>query len=114
MDTAEAVRGAATYLAQAGPFHCPYLLNNNVALHGPWFDSLEWLEQVWLPQAQALGLRYVAHVVQADTRTDVLTQAFPGSVVGTFELQLFHQVATAEEWLRHCQVQDRARTRSMQ
>jgi hypothetical protein len=64
VDPAEAMRGAENYLDHAGPFHCPYLLNDNVALRGPWFDSVQWLEQAWLPRALELGLRYVAHVVQ--------------------------------------------------
>jgi hypothetical protein len=42
------------------------LLNDNSQLTGPWFESTDWLAHVWLPQAEHLGLRYVAHVVQAD------------------------------------------------
>ncbi|OUJ64336.1 hypothetical protein, partial [Hymenobacter crusticola] len=103
VDATEAMRGAENYLAQAGAFHCPYLLNDNVALHGSWFDSVEWLQRAWLPQAVQLGLRYVAHVVQADTHTDILTLSFPTTLVGLIELQLFHQVHEAEEWLRSCQ-----------
>ncbi|OUJ68004.1 hypothetical protein [Hymenobacter crusticola] len=103
VDAPEAMRGAENYLAQAGAFHCPYLLNDNVALQGSWFDSVEWLERVWLPQALQRGLHYVAHVVQADTHTDILTLTFPEPLVGVLELQIFHQVAEAEEWLRSCQ-----------
>lgn len=103
VDTAEATRGAESYLAKVGPFHCPYLLNDNLALRGPWFDSVEWLERVWLPHALALGLRYVAHVVQDDTQADALTLAFPQPLVGRLDLQLFEDVASAEAWLRACQ-----------
>ena len=103
VDPAEALRGAENYLAHAAPFKCPYLLNDNLALRGPWFDSLEWLERVWLPHALTLGLRYVAHVVQADTRTDILTLNFPEPLVGVVDLQIFEQVAHAEMWLRSCQ-----------
>ena len=103
VDPHEAQRGAENYLAQAVSFRCPCLLNDNVALRGPWFDSLDWLERVWLPQALALGLRYVAHVVQADAHADILTLHFPQPLVGQVELQIFGQVAQAEEWLRSCQ-----------
>ena len=103
VDPMEAMRGAEHYLISAEPFHCPYLLNDNVALRGPWFDSVEWLQQAWLPHAQRMGLRYIAHVVQADTRADVLTLTFPEPVTSIIELQLFHTVAEAEEWLRTCQ-----------
>jgi hypothetical protein len=104
VDTTDAMQGAMTYLEQVGPMHCLYLLNDNVALQGPWFDSTRWLEAAWLPQAQRLGLRYVAHVVQADTHIDIMTLRYPPHhLVDALELQLFHDIASAEEWLRSCQ-----------
>ena len=103
VDPIEAIRGAQQYLNYAPGFRCPYLLNDNRALLGAWFDSVEWLEKVWLPQALQLGLRYVAHVVQADIHTDILTLSFPRHLVGQVELQLFDDVAQAEAWLRSCQ-----------
>lgn len=102
VDPTEAMRGAAEYLAHAPSFRCAYLLNDNHDLRGAWFDSVEWLERVWLPRALELGLRYVAHVVQADTRTDILTLHFPSHLVGQVELQLFEQVSQVEAWLRSC------------
>lgn len=55
---------------------------------------------MWKPQAVRLGLRYVAHVIQADRRFDVLTERLPGSL--PFELQIFQDVAQAQHWLRRC------------
>ena len=103
ISTGEAMQGAAAYLANAQPQPCAHLLNDNVHLRGPWFDSIEWLERAWLPQALRLGLRHVAHVVQADTKADILTLTFPHLVTGTLELQIFQAVPEAEEWLRSCQ-----------
>lgn len=103
VDPQEATRGAQNYLDHAARFHCPYLLNDNAALQGPWFDSLEWLAETWLPHARRLGLRYVAHVVQADTGTDLFTRTFAGPLTGAVELQIFQHVHEAEEWLRSCQ-----------
>jgi hypothetical protein len=103
IDADEALRGAENYLAHAGDFPTACLLNDNTALHGPWFNSLDWLEHVWFPSALKLGLRYVAHVVQADTRTDILTLSFPNPLVGVLDLQLFDRVTDAEAWLRNCQ-----------
>jgi hypothetical protein len=100
----QALTGARNYLTQVGAFRCLYLLNDNLALKGPWFDSTRWLEAAWLPQAERLGLRYVAHVVQADTQHDIMTLRYPRNHVSdSLELQLFHDVAAAEEWLRKCQ-----------
>ena len=103
VDPLEAMRGAQNYLDKAQELSCPYLLNDNMALQGPWFDSLEWLEQAWLPQAERLGLRYIAHVVQQDTGSDILTRSFLAPVIDSLQLQVFHHVEEAEEWLRSCQ-----------
>jgi hypothetical protein len=101
----DAMIGAMTYLEQVGPMHCLYLLNDNIDLQGPWFDSTRWLAEAWLPQAQRLGLRYVAHVVQADTQADILTLRYPRHHIGdVLEVKLFTDIATAEEWLRSCQL----------
>jgi hypothetical protein len=104
IDNEQAMQGATSYLEQVGPLRCLYLLNDNAGLQGSWFDSTQWLKSVWLPQAQRLGLRYVAHVVQNDTHTDILTLKYPGhNTIDAVEVHLFHEVATAEEWLRSCQ-----------
>lgn len=99
----DAMSGAINYLAHVGPFHTLYFLNDNTNLRGPWFDSLEWLDRVWLPQAIQLGLRYIAHVVQADTHNDILTLVCPGQSTDVLELQLFDDVTSAQDWLRTCQ-----------
>jgi hypothetical protein len=105
VNTTDALSGATTYLEQVGPLHCLYLLNDNVGLQGPWFDSTRWLEHVWLPQAQQLGLRYLAHVVQANTHVDILTLRYPRHHISdALELQLFSELVPAEEWLRSCQL----------
>ncbi|AMR26308.1 hypothetical protein A0257_03815 [Hymenobacter psoromatis] len=102
IDPEEALRGAQNYLDKLAGFRCPLLLNDNTALCGPWFDSLDWLTRVWVPQAAILGLRYVAHVVQADTLHDVITETPRYSAACFFNLQVFDQVAEAEDWLHQC------------
>ena len=104
VDMAEALRGADNYLHKLAELRCAYLLNDNVELQGPWFDSVEWLERIWVPQSVDMGLRYVAHVVQADMLSDTITTHFRGPQVGGLELQIFQEVAEAEAWLRHCQL----------
>ena len=103
IDPEEAYRGAENYLKQLADIRCPCLLNDNTTLHGPWFDTMDWLMRIWAPQAARMGLRYVAHVVQADTHHDTITSAPHNPAACLFELQLFDQVADAEEWLRNCQ-----------
>lgn len=101
VDPTEAMRGAEAYLRHATRTPSPYLLNDNSHLRGPWFDSLDWLAEVWVPQAVTLGLRYVAHVLQADRHSDVLPRRLPASL--GFDLQIFHDLADAQHWLQQCQ-----------
>ncbi|RYY20973.1 MAG: hypothetical protein EOO36_02010 [Cytophagaceae bacterium] len=105
IDPEEAFRGADNYLKQLDTIRCPYLLNDNTALHGPWFDSLDWLLRIWVPQAARMGLRYVAHVVQQDAGHDTISNSPRNPAACLFELQIFDQVSEAEEWLRACQAQ---------
>jgi hypothetical protein len=61
---------------------------------------------VWAPQAAEMGLRYIAHVVQADTMHDTISDATPENCL--FELQIFDNLDEAQEWLRSCQVREAA------
>lgn len=103
VDQHEAERGMLNYLRQLQLVCSACLLNDNSGLRGPWFDSVRWLAEVWAPEAARLGLRYVAHVVQADTLHDVLTESLRTPLRSVFELQIFQTVAEAQHWLRHCQ-----------
>ncbi|MGI4871683.1 MAG: hypothetical protein ACRYFX_10945 [Janthinobacterium lividum] len=98
VDPAEAMRGAEAYLHRAAQAPCELLLNDNSRLSGPWFDSLDWLAEVWVPQAVRLGLRYVAHIVQANQHYDVLTSRLPAQL--PFELQIFQSTTDARHWLQ--------------
>lgn len=98
VDQAEATRGAQAYLDHAALLPSPYLFNDNSRLQGPWFESIDWLLHVWVPAAQRLGLRYVAHVVQRDQHHDVFS-CRPLSVL-PFELQIFEDADDARHWLR--------------
>lgn len=98
VDQKEAQWGAQVYLEQVKRMPSAFLLNDNSGLLGPWFESLEWLVDVWVPEAHQLGLRYVAHVVQADQHHDVLTDRLHGTA--PFELQIFQDPADARRWLR--------------
>jgi hypothetical protein len=97
VDMEEALRGATNYLHTLQNLRNPCLLNDNVELMGPWFDSIEWLERIWMPQATGMGLRYVAHVVQADSLSDILTVHFDKGTAGALELQIFQQVSSVPE-----------------
>ncbi|GGF25712.1 hypothetical protein [Hymenobacter cavernae] len=99
----DATKGASKTLEVMEITHAPCLLNDNSQIVGPWFDSVEWLERVWVPQAAKLGLRYIAHVMPPDANADITTVAIRHPDQIPFELQIFRQVAEAEEWLHTCQ-----------
>ena len=83
----------------------PLLLNDNSQVTGPWFDSVEWLERVWAPQAERLGLRCVAHVMQPDANAGLAAAADHNPFAGRFNFQIFSEVAEARRWLHECQTQ---------
>ncbi len=102
----EAERGAQVILEPLSMLPVHYLLNDNSQLQGPWFDSIDWLQRVWAPQAARLGLRYVAHVLQPHTEADLSTLLATHPFEGQFELQLFSTVEGAAAWLHDCQRHD--------
>lgn len=55
VDQAEALRGGQAYLVHAFQQPCPLLFNDNTLLTGPWFESLDWLLHVWVPEAERLS-----------------------------------------------------------
>jgi hypothetical protein len=104
VDALEAREGAAAYLRHAVQQPCALLLNDNYGLRGPWFDSLDWLVDVWVPQAGRMGLRHVAHIIQADRHDDTISsQPLPYHL--PFDLQIFREVEDAKQWLRQCRQQ---------
>lgn len=100
VDQTEAMNGAEAYLQHAIKQPSAFLLNDNSGLQGPWFESLDWLLDVWMPQAERLGLRYVAHIVQADQHHDLFTERLLRADNLPFELQLFQNGEDARAWLR--------------
>ena len=100
---ADAKQGAEGALEALRLAPVPYLLNDNSQIQGLWFDSIEWLRQVWAAQAAQLGLRYVAHVLQPHTEADMEQLLIHQPFADSFELQLFTTANEAAAWLRECQ-----------
>lgn len=100
-----ALNGASAGLEMLQQIHCPYLLNDNSRLQGPWFDSLEWLATEWGPAAANAGLRYVAHVAQPNALVNAWLDPSSQHLLRQFEIQVFESEAEAVEWLSSCQRQ---------
>jgi hypothetical protein len=104
---ADAEQGALAALEPLQIESVPYLLNDNSQIRGPWFDSVAWLQRVWAPQAAHLGLRYVAHVAQPHTESDLGAVLVREPFGNLFEVQVFTSSEDAADWLRERQ-QDEA------
>jgi len=107
---ADAEQGAQSALEPLDISDVHYLLNDNSQLQGPWFDSIDWLQRVWAPQAARLGIRYVAHVLQPHTEAALNNVLARDPFMGQFELQLFSTVDEATAWLRDCRRQQELAT----
>jgi hypothetical protein len=86
--------------------HNPYLLNDNSQVQGPWFDSVDWLEHLWVPSDEYPGLQYVAHVLQPHAGDCLGMLLHHDLFAGKFEFQFFNTAAEAACWLRECQLHD--------
>ena len=98
--------GATELLRRLHLKRIPYLLNDNSQVQGPWFDSIDWLERIWAPRAERLGLRYVAHVLQPHIEDGLGLLLRHDPFAGKFELQFFDTLPEARLWLRDCQRRD--------
>ena len=88
------------FLAQT---KCPYMLNDNTYVSGPWDHAVAWIAQDWTPRAIAHGLRYFAHVVSPASFAALSAEALVSSIGDQFELRIFGSLDEARHWLRTCQ-----------
>ena len=78
---------------------CPYLLNDNTDVTGPWDHAVAWIAQDWTPRAIAVGLKYFAHVVDAKSFAALSAEAMVSGITGLFEMRIFGDAAAARTWL---------------
>ncbi|WP_299702598.1 hypothetical protein [uncultured Pontibacter sp.] len=74
-------------------------LNDNRHLVGRWDESVDWIEQEWIPKATAAGLRHYAHVVDADTFAAASSEDMLTRVQDRFQMRIFRDIDEAKEWL---------------
>ncbi|MCP2043603.1 STAS/SEC14 domain-containing protein [Pontibacter sp. HSC-36F09] len=78
-------------------------LNDNRNLVGRWDESVEWIEQVWIPAAAEAGLRYYAHIANEDAFAAASSADMLDRVQGRFEMRIFKDIDEARSWLTACQ-----------
>lgn len=97
------MKGANIGLELMAQTRCPYLLNDNTHITGPWDHAVAWIAQDWTPRAMALGLTHFAHVVSPASFAALSAEALATSVGGSFQMRIFGSVPAARQWL--CEAQ---------
>jgi hypothetical protein len=92
--------GALAYLNWMQKEQLHGVLNDNRHLVGRWDNSLDWLQQTWLPHAAKCGLRYWAHLDNPGAMSAASATALRQLVGGQFKVEIFQELGAAEQWLR--------------
>ncbi|GAB3243525.1 hypothetical protein GCM10027346_40340 [Hymenobacter seoulensis] len=100
---ADVVSGADACLELVQKHSCPYLLNDNRQVIGPWDHAVSWIVQDWAPRASKLGLTHFAHVVNPASMAAPSAEAMHLGVGGRLYMRMFNEIEGAQEWLRVAQ-----------
>ena len=97
--TADSIRaGAQAYtdaLTKSG-FSC--VLNDTRSVRGPWDHSMDWVINVWAPNAAAAGLKHFAMVSTPESLADGSAANFYAQLTA-FQAEVFDNLSSARAWL---------------
>ena len=97
--TADSIKaGAQAYtdaLAKSG-FSC--VLNDTRSVRGPWDHSMDWVINVWAPNAAAAGLKHFAMVSTPESLADGSAANFYAQLTA-FQAEVFDNLSSARAWL---------------
>ena len=97
--TADSIKaGAQAYtdaLAKSG-FTC--VLNDTRSVRGPWDHSMDWVINVWAPNAAAAGLKHFAMVSTPESLADGSAANFYAQLT-SFQAEVFDNLSSARAWL---------------
>ena len=97
------MQGASEVLKVMRQTGCHYLLNDNRQVTGSWNQANDWIEQTWMPQALALGLRRFAHIVPSAMFGVTSAEEMLKRMGQRFEMRLFKSRQEAKQWLTDAQ-----------
>ncbi|MFD2248144.1 STAS/SEC14 domain-containing protein [Pontibacter ruber] len=80
-------------------YACPYLLNDNRLVVGPWNHATDWIANDWTPRAIKAGLTHFAHVVSPESFAALSAETMSAKVGDYFQMQIFEDFDKAKEWL---------------
>jgi hypothetical protein len=75
------------------------VLNDTRQIVGSWDHSLDWVVNVWGPQAAQAGVKHFAMVTNPKTLAESTASSFYSSLKA-FEVKVFDNLVDAEFWLR--------------
>lgn len=97
----EVIAGCNMCIEALKAFSCPYLLNDNSRLYGPWQDANDWIVKDWAPRAIDAGLKFFAHVISPNLFVEVSARDMEARFESVdFTIRLFEDKAKAEIWLQ--------------
>ena len=91
--------GAEAYTNALAKSGFSRVLNDTRSVRGPWDHSMDWVINVWAPNAAKAGLRYFAMISAPETLADGSAANFYGQLTA-FQGQVFDNMADARDWLR--------------
>lgn len=97
------ITGADACLPTLQEHTCPYLLNDNRQVLGPWDHAVEWIVTNWAPRAIAGGLTHFAHVVSPESLAAQSAKSMLLGFEGQLTMHMFDNIEEAQAWLRTAQ-----------
>jgi len=97
------IAGADACLHPLREHQCPYLLNDNRHVLGPWDHAVHWIATDWAPRASAQGLTHFAQVISPEALAALSGQAMHVGIGDRLQIRLFSDVKEAKLWLRQAQ-----------
>lgn len=79
---------------------CPYLLNDNRQVLGPWDHAVEWIATNWAPRAIEAGLTHFAQVVSSESMAAGSAQSMVLGIGERLHVHMFNNLSEAQAWLR--------------
>ena len=101
--TESIIKGANACLEVIKRYNCPYLLNDNQQVAGPWDHATDWIAQDWTPRAIAAGLTHFAHVVSPESLAAMSAETMLVKIGSSFNMKTFDNQQEAKAWLAAAQ-----------
>ena len=101
------ITGGTAFLEILEETKCPYLLNDNREVVGPWDHAIDWIANDLAPRAIIAGLTHLAHVVSPDSLAAKSVKKMKKEITAILQvqIQIFETMKEAQKWLKESQGQ---------